>query len=410
MFTGRTVLLWGGSVRPAAQAVRRLGGTPVSVDWFADLDTSRCGPVVECRDWATEGSEVLSQLHSLRGSIVIPLGGTENSPQLLEQLEGFGLFAAGPRRAMELSRDPVVISRILAEAGLPHLRVMPPGTCPQVDDSLNAEPSARWLCKPVRGVAGRGIHWWDGGPVDSMDYVQEFREGVPVSATFLSRRSGVELVGVTRQLIGSEFGASEFGYAGNVTWPDCPKELRSEANSIGRAWAEASGLTGVFGVDGIIGPAANGELRWWACEVNPRLTAATELWERSGRELLADHVAATLGWPWEGAWSVTGERGWDQRKTGDREPGGHGERSQGKLIVYALVRGRVEGLESELNRSEGGLPEWLADVPRDGTEMQPGDPICTVLAEGESSEECESRLARLADFVRERFLRPIIAA
>jgi predicted ATP-grasp superfamily ATP-dependent carboligase len=412
---GETVLLWGGSVRPVAQAVRRLGGRPICVDWFGDVDTAACGPVIECRDWSGECERVLNGLSAERGCVVLPLGGMENHPDVLARLERFGQWAAAPREAMGLVRDPMWVASVLREAGCHSL----PVHCGDMRELPPWEPE-RWLCKPVRGVAGRGVRRWAGDAVGGDEYLQAYRDGVAASALFLSTADGIERIGVTRQLIGRAYGAAEFGYAGNVVWSECPAAIVEEATAIARIIANAAGLLGLFGVDGVVGPDDGGVDRWWVCEVNPRPTAAMELFERGGRELIAEHIHVTLrrsaatdgdhlprgNSHWQSQWHTTG-RSLNVAQPSDRDTSVPVRVScRSKRIVYAMEGGHAAGLESELGDATRSFrPGWIGDVPRDGTRLRAGDPICTVFAEEASVAACEARLAELAARVQTLFVR-----
>ncbi len=408
-----TILLWGGSVRSAAQAARRLGERPVCVDWFGDVDTRACGPVVECRDWEGECADVLGRLSGMRGRVILPLGGTENFPVLHAKWAAFGRVAGASIDAIRLVRDPQWVAGRLRAAGLPTLRLLE-----QAAVFRDGAPG-EWLRKPRAGVAGRGIGRWNGGPIREEEYLQEYRAGESVSAGFLADNGCVELLGVTRQLIGTAYGTGEFGYAGNVLWADCPADATEVAQRIGEILACASGLSGLFGVDGVLDRDEAGRPRWWVCEVNPRPTAAMELWERGGRELLREHLAATVGTFSSGGRLAVVEGNCDERReSSDRDVKGDGagrvgtrsDLFRGKRIVYAREPSRAEGLAALVPQGRPFHPEWVADLPEDGMVFRPGDPICTVLAEAESHAVCAAELDRLADVVRSRFVRADVSS
>jgi predicted ATP-grasp superfamily ATP-dependent carboligase len=113
-------------------------------------------------------------------------------------------------------------------------------------------------------------------------------------------------------------------------------------------------------------------------EVNPRYTAAMELVEAaSGASLFAIHIQACAGRcpaamrPWQGHY--------------------------GKAIIYGNRPGtwRFVG-------------DWAAagirDVPFPGEPLAAGRPLCTVLAQGATSDSCLVQLAARAAWVREECL------
>ena len=281
---------------------------------------------------------------------------------------------------------------VLRETGLPTLEVAVGGRLPG-----EAGGSARrWLVKPIRGAGGQGIREWRPGEAASEDtYLQEYREGEPVSAAYLATEAGVELIGLTRQFVGTAYGTGRFGYAGNIVWDvsehGIALSVREQARRVGECLGVAGGLRGVFGVDGVLDAAG----QWWVVEVNPRYTAAMELWERRGRPVLSEHLAATLG----GTWA---------RGASELPPSGHtAGLVVGKQIAYAERRSRAVGLaQFAATEADNWRPAWAADLPRDGQQFSAGEPVCTVFAEEPTEAACRAELANRAARVLTRHLLP----
>jgi uncharacterized protein len=394
------LLVVGGSVRAAVQAVARgwgrgEGAVPLAVDRFADADTELCGPVLATGDGGGWAGLVDSVLTRKPGLPILPVGGCENLPEELAAWRGQTHVAFATEQAVRRVRDPEWVAGVLRETRRPTLQVAVGGRLPE-----QAGGSARkWLVKPRRGAGGQGIREWRPGEMATEDtYLQEYREGEPVSAAYLATEAGVELIGLTWQLVGSAYGTGRFGYAGNIVWDasDCGGTLsvREQARRVGECLGEASGLRGVFGVDGVLDAAC----QWWVVEVNPRYTAAMELWERRGRPVLSEHLAATLGGTWARGASEPSEL----------PPTGHAAGLVvGKQIVYAKRCSRAVGLaQFAATEADNWRPAWAADLPREGQLFSAGEPVCTVFAEEPTEAACRAELANRAARVLTRHLLP----
>jgi predicted ATP-grasp superfamily ATP-dependent carboligase len=183
---------------------------------------------------------------------------------------------------------------------------------------------------------------------------------MPVSAVFLGRRTGADLVGVTRQLVGRPGAA--YGYRGSLApWPVSSQAL-SRVGAAGDVLAGAFGLVGLFGVDFLL----EGDCPW-AVEVNPRYTASVEALELAlRRPLLAGHRAACEGHPPE-----------------PPLPSPAPVVFVAKEVLYATADSIFDPVEDPAPADPGSfaIPE-AADLPEPGTRFSAGDPVLTVFARG----------------------------
>jgi predicted ATP-grasp superfamily ATP-dependent carboligase len=135
--------------------------------------------------------------------------------------------------------------------------------------------------------------------------------------------------------------------------------------------AEAFDLTGVGGVDFIV---RDGVVH--PIEVNPRWTASMELVERAhGLSLFDLHAAACV----------------DAAVPASALP--VPERAYGKAVVFAKRTVRTGDTRAWL--ADGGV----RDVPRAGTTIVAGHPVCTVLASAAESNGCYRALVARAEAV-----------
>ena len=253
-------------------------------------------------------------------------------------------------------RDPAVFFPFLAARGFAVPRTLWPGS------PLPREGT--WLRKPVRGGGGHGVRFWNGGPLDPGQILQEFVPGTPASASFVADGRHAVVMGRTEQLLR----ARSFAYAGNILPLEAPLGAFGEAQEIAEALTGEFGLRGVNGFDFVLRDG-----RPVLLEVNPRYCASMELVERAtGVPVFGLHLTAcggempTAGTAADGFW--------------------------GKAIVYA--RRTV---------SVGDPPAWLErgvrDVPHPGEVIPKGRPICTVLAWGPTRQASRAALQAEMDAI-----------
>ena len=241
---------------------------------------------------------------------------------------------------------------------------------------MHAAPPGRWLRKNPRSSGGLGVRFADRGDADG--YLQEFIDGVSMSALFVSGSDGVELLDVTEQLIGVPWlHASGFLYCGNVG-PVVPSPaVLDRILATGEALHGAAGLRGLWGLDFVLRGGVP-----YPVEVNPRYTASVEVLEHAtGRSAMARHAAA-FGYASESG-RGSGVRG-----------------VVGKAVYFAprdLTFPADGPWEHELT---GPFDPWRlpghADVPAAGERIARGRPVLTFFTSAATAGECRERLKERA--------------
>ena len=359
-------MLVGASVRAAAQSALRAGLAPWCADLFADADLRAVvGDVVRC--------PFLEYPHGfieiVRAAPVGPwmyTGGLENYPELIREITRDRPLWGNDSEALAACRSPTIVAECLREAGLPALQVL---------SANNPVPDlGRWLRKPLRGSAGLGISMAkpQSDSVHSEVYFQEFVEGVSMSAVFVAARGVSRLLGVTEQLIGTDWlNAPPFRYAGNIGPVDLPPAPRATLLKIGQTLVEHCGLLGLFGIDFIL---ADGTP--WVVEVNPRYPASAEVLERAAG-------ISALGW----------HRSAFDPSAPMPSPPMSGQRMVGKGILYAQKRMVIAKdfppiRTLELVAAGSTKNVGFADIPGVGEVIEAGWPVVTIFAEGITREDC----------------------
>jgi predicted ATP-grasp superfamily ATP-dependent carboligase len=341
----------GASARAAVHSLARAGLSASSVDLFADRDLKR---VAECAVCPMDRyPEAIPELAAqFPPGPVLYTGGLENYPHVIGELAAVRELWGNPPEVLARVRDPFTLFPALARAGFAVPRLAPAGEpCPE----------GRWLRKPLRSGAGLGIRFAKPGePPSPHHYFQEFIDGTPMSALFVSGT----LFGVTEQLIGEPWlHAKPFAYCGNVG----PAEADATVGELGSVLWEGTGLRGVWGVDFILRNGAP-----CALEVNPRYTGAAEVLEHA----LARRVFRA-----------------------DPLPGPRPEgrvRLTGKAVYYAphAIRFPRGGpWDADL---AGAFGPWrlpgFADIPETSSVIEPGGPVLTVFVTGSTPAEVRERL------------------
>jgi predicted ATP-grasp superfamily ATP-dependent carboligase len=359
--TNRQVLVAGISTRAIAESAARAGFSVTAIDAYADLDNHPAVRTHAIADFSAPAAAQASR--AVDCDAVVYLSSFENYPDAVELLAcGRRLWGNAPE-VLRAVRDPHRLAAALATQNLP---------CP----SLSGNGQGPWLLKPLASGGGTGIRPWQSGEaVPAGHYVQEFIDGQPGSLLFVASEGNVAVLGISTQLIGLDaFGAGGYRYCGSIldgsVGPD--SWMWRSGGVIATTIAAGLGLVGVNGIDFI---ARDGVL--YPVEVNPRWSASLELIERAGGvSMFAVHAAACAAGrlPADHGRTVVGNR-----------------RSIGKAVLFARH-----------DLTVGDSRPWCADasvrdVPRPGTVIRRGTPVCTLFAEGETPASCRHALEARAD-------------
>jgi predicted ATP-grasp superfamily ATP-dependent carboligase len=268
---------------------------------------------------------------------------------------------------VDLLRQPRNFAGWLSQSGL---------NVPRLASSDNANADCLWLRKPNSGSGGLGIRPVQpknappGGTqktMSSQEFLQEYIDGVPMSAVFYSDHRGLSVLGTSIQLVGwPTLGASGFLFCGNLGPVNPGNDVARQLILAAESLVSHTGLKGVFGLDFVL---RQGEA--WFIEVNPRLTASHMLYEiptshnLEERSLVTRHLAAF-------GWRPTG--GTTRRRQRTRTAGAHEVRVQARLILWAN-----QGVQFTDSLCQSSHEAWtFADIPQPGSAIPAGSPLCSV--------------------------------
>jgi predicted ATP-grasp superfamily ATP-dependent carboligase len=364
--TPRLVIV-GASARALAESAVRAGHHVDAADLFGDRDLLR---IADGFHRAIPYPESLPRIVS-----AFPpgpwcyTGGLENHPDLIDAISCSRPLAGSTAAAVRQVRDLSSLRGLAHAAGLavPETRLDPSGV--PLDGS--------WLLKPRRSAGGHGIQPWRTGTTESMrsgDWLwQRKTPGRPWSAAFWITEAGSRLLGVSRQLVGSNrTGATPYHWCGGLDLDPTllPDRVARAFESLGRGLATVPGLCGLVGIDLLI----DAYERIVLLEVNPRPTASMELIERAtGISLAAAQLAAAGLGPQIGHLPDLNRRQtWAKAILFTPRP----------LAFTDVAADRLDALAADWTAHDGWAA--VADLPVPPQTIPSGRPVCTAFAVGPS--------------------------
>lgn len=372
----KTVLLVGVSVRILAQSARRAGIHPVSLDWFADTDTTECSLI--CRAVADgAGFDVDRLLWAAEryapagvGTAFVYGGGFDGNPALLSRLAKGRILAGNLPETVTRLKSPHDFFRELDRLGIPH---------PEVRWTLGAEHRERetWLIKLASSEGGTGVHPAPMNtpgthPRPGISYFQQRRPGTACSALFLANGKDTAIIGFNALWTSDHCPRQPYLFAGARTDTALGDRQRKEVREYVNALTRAFSLRGINSVDFLVDADHITVL-----EINPRPSATVALYDADYADgLLLRHIDACLEKPLGPVCSPRSMRAFKiLYNTGS------------ELEVPADIR----------------WPAWCSDRPSAGTWIARGRPVCSVLAECYDGSTLEKQL-----FARERAIRSLL--
>jgi predicted ATP-grasp superfamily ATP-dependent carboligase len=376
------LLIIGASARAAAFSALRAGLQPWCVDLFADADLQARCPVRAVAASRFPAGLIVAAAQAPPGPWIYT-GALENHPGLVRSLSQVRPLWGNTAETLRKARSPVYLARIFQRADIP---------APCVSQSAPSKPRrSPFLLKPLKGSAGRQIRFTSPArPAGPGFYLQEFIEGETCSATYVADGKTAQLLGSTRQLVGTQWlRAGPFSYCGSIGPQRLAPALEQTLARIGRVLAEECGLRGLFGVDFILR-----EKVAWPVEVNPRYTASVEVLE----------------------YATTSRALELQRLVGEGSPlpeplpVGPAAALVGKAILFARqsLSFPADGPWARVLTHPVSLDDLpaFADLPHAGQQINAGSPILTLFTRGPSVQSCQESLREIARDLDRCLFRP----
>ncbi len=346
------------SGRLPAQLALAGGYAPVVVDCFADEDTRRMA--LEVRQVASlRLADVLPAVAALRlahGLTHVVYGsGFESCPETLAYLQQDWVL---------LGNSAAVFSRLLDKPAffrqLELMRIPFPET-------VFAQPwdTDNWLRKPLRGQGGAGIRRAGAAVAETAldSYWQRFLDGESFSVTFIAQAMQVVVLGFNRQWTQAMDENQPFMFAGVANCAELAEVLQNQL----RHWL--SQLVAFYGLQGL--GSLDFMLKDCCCyvlEINARIPASAQLY---AGPVFACHVQACSGQQLNLSWPQS-------------TPGAY-------EILYAPREMRIA--------DDCVWPAWVLDRPAGGAFIGKHQPICSIIAAGNTPQHAAKQLLERRQFI-----------
>lgn len=331
-------------------------------------------------------------------------GGLESKIDLVRRLEipVLGCQASQLKRLQShscLKIMPDLVER--AGARWPITQTIEPQNC----------QTSPWILKSLRGSGGNHVRLWPSSNIDPrfffrQHYVfQRYVDGFNFSALFVAqgkirqrdKRIGSNLpcipacllIGCSQQLVGEpDFGARPFAYCGSIAPLQLTDAIWNVIERLGWEISSEFEIDGLFGIDLIAT-----EEGVWLIEINPRIPASAELYERLARlnaqdscSVFRTHVDACFG-------RIETKRTVFRAANRYVAKGILFCKSEKGLIIDETIFGELE----RLYLADPGSPRKLADIPNQRTHIESGEPILTFFVEADNASAAHRELFQFAD-------------
>ena len=334
----------------------------VAIDGFLDADLDADETVratLENGQFSSEIFEIISN-RSHPGDWLAYGSGFEAHPGLLKRLQASVRVLGNTPDIVRLCADPVRLSERFTKLGLAS-----PKTRSQKPDRLEG-----WLLKQ-KGRSG-GFHVQPASRASgssNASYWQRRCIGEPHSALFLAGGKEAHVVGVSRLLTSGKVDAP-YAWSGAIGPIEVLPEVFEQVQWVAQVLARDLNLLGLCGIDFIVDLKKEVQV----VDLNPRLVATCELYtDRFISDYMSAHIETCLA----------------ENPDGHLIPAsGQGEGVRGMQVLYAPCPVTIA--------ENWKWPDETADLPSAGTNIDAGQPLCTVRGHYRNADEARTGLKDLS--------------
>lgn len=345
-----------------AQQARQSGFYPLVIDLFADQDTFEISEQVRQVESLTSKDlslaiDELIKLYPIH-DVVYGSGFEKNSQSLFFLQEKLNLLGNSPEVFANI-QDKSKLFDFLLENNIPF-----PDVC------FSRPETGKWLIKPQESEGGLGICHDNGcGVVGNTNYWQRYLDGKSMSALFLADGKKADIIGFNRQWTVSHADGQAFVFSGIHNYASLVDQNKHIIVDWLAKLVPHFGLRGLNSVDFILHQG-----RCYFLEINPRPTASIELYDA---DLFAAHICSSLG---------------HEMKINVNQ-----QHHKGYQVIYVA---------SDFHVPEDIIwPEWSQDRPKSGAIIRKQQPVCSIIASGESSQQVLAKLNTRQSLIENTIIR-----
>jgi methenyltetrahydromethanopterin cyclohydrolase len=349
----KSILIVASSARLLAQLIRKEGVSPLAIDSFTDVDTQKSTlEAIKVGDLSIvhvkEAISILSQRHCI--THVIYGSGLERHQDTLKYLEQNFIVVGNSVDVFSAVQNKVCFFKKLKQHHIsyPETSFHPPGN------------EKNWLVKPLFGEGGIGIKKYGGESIDC--YWQKYCAGTPRSVLFIAKRAEYKIIGFHKQFT-AQINDHQFVFAGVINQPEINSIIIQALKKILDNLVVEFALKGINSLDFI-----EKNSQCYVLEINPRPSASLNLYNSS---LLSEHINSST----KGGGALAPP---DSRK----------EKALSFYRAYKILFA-----EKDITISNQIVwPLWVLDIPCEGSIINTGDPICSIIAGGKNEQQVEGLL------------------
>ena len=357
LLSEKPVLIIAQSARMLASMAVAAGLKIVVIDVYADVDTRQmalaCYKVTDCSlAQVTIALQQLAKQHDF--DFIIYGSGLEAFPDTLAYLATQGRVLGNDDQLFKQIHDKQAFF-----AGLKQLNIPFPST-----QFTTPEASADWLFKPLIGQGGLGIRHFSSKQTFVDGYWQQYLPGKTLSVCFIAGVGQYQVLGFNQQWQ-HRFANQAFLFAGVHNQADLALALQQQI----RHWLEkllkVYPLIGLASLDFIVY-----QDQLYLLEINPRPPASAQLY---GAGVLERHIqACLLDTPLKPLLPVT---------------------ASAYQIIYA----------QQVLKISAGIywPNWAHDLPEIGVIIHPGQPICSIISNGNTVAQALDLLGQRRHYIEQ---------
>lgn len=364
------ILIAAFSGRALAESARRSGYEPYVADLFGDEDTIAASAGYRRLEGDLESGftdnfdetiEELSEIARSGAPLKLVYGGGFDGASAYLSIPSAPFDLAGNRpEIIRLIKNPFVLGELCKSFRIKH---------PAITPEFIADGRI-WLEKKIGGAGGGHIQRGVSSPPRKGVYYQEEVAGRAISALFIAdEEGGAGVVGYSEQWISSS-PQQPFRYGGAAQPASLSMAHMREISRAVKLFAAYFALRGLNSADFIVDGA-----KVWLLEINPRPGATLELFDNETNKLFDQHVRP-----------AGGISRWEPEHF-------HVDYASAAAVVYA-DRGDL------IAPAIPDPPDWLKDRPQPGSKILRNQPLCTVLAKGETLGECRQVCAERGLFAQ----------